>query len=48
MLTPNRVITFFILPFGVMQVTQSGKGKLLAIDLIEDVNETTRQTEGSE
>jgi len=32
----DKVITFFILPYGVMQVTQKGNGDLVAIDLIQE------------
>jgi hypothetical protein len=35
----DKVITFFILPYGVMQVTQKGNGDLIAIDLIQEQHE---------
>jgi len=32
----SKVITFFVLPYGVMQITQKGNGDLIAIDLIQE------------
>jgi hypothetical protein len=36
----NSVVTFFVLPSGVFQFVQTGEGKLVSIDFIQNYNES--------